>query len=74
MKNIVTGSIINIIGGKKIKFIVEPIDTKRRYYDDINDLKNDFSVKELKGAYIGVMYGVVTVGELNTDKVLDELF
>lgn len=56
------------------KFLVCPIERKRRYYSNLSDIRLEFNESELEGAAIACLYGGVIVGYLNTDSVLYEVY
>ena len=58
----------------KTSFRVWPVDMKPREYNDLAGIKNDFNQEELVGACFVVCYGAVTVGNLNAEKVLEEVY
>jgi hypothetical protein len=47
---------------------------KERRYKDLNKMTQEFSKAELKGASITVVINAASVGKLDTEKVLDELY
>jgi predicted deacylase len=47
---------------------------KERRYKDLNKMTQEFSKEELRGASITVVINAASVGKLDTEKVLDELY
>ena len=58
----------------RTSFMVWPEAMKPRTYDNLGDIKKDFSREELEGATFQVLYGCVVVGILTTISVLEEVF
>jgi len=58
----------------KVRFRVSPVDMKMRYYKDLGGIPKDYNRKEIEDAHIDVIYGAVVVGQINTEKLLDELY
>ena len=59
---------------KKTGFVIWPVDMKPRHYENLGDIKKDFSQKELEDASMSVVYGCIVVGQLNTKSVLEEVW
>jgi len=71
---IVSQKVIHARKIAKIRFRVWPKDKKVRYYSDLNQVTKDFNSGELEGAHISIILNSTVVGDLDTERVLDELF
>ena len=65
-------------GGKmrelKFLFYLPHRGGKMMYFSNLIDMSNALTPNDLTGAYISVIYNGVVIGELNTEKVIEEVF
>ena len=57
----------------KTTFAVWSVGMKPRYYENLEDVIQDFSEDELDDAHISVLYRGVVVGEVNPGNLLYEI-